>query len=352
MNFRDFVREDERKQQRTREPEPVVEEPIYEQEMYQEPEQEPEYNAMYEYEDEGEEEYYEQEPPKVIPKKPVQQRVPVYRQQVPQRTVVRQKPVYRNAMPIDQYNRPIQISKKQLTENTIENTANTLTEAIKRKVDTIFYRFGIQGLEKLDEKILDTIEELQYPEQKTPIKKSGVNMRRVPPRKPVRKVKPLPIQDIEPEYEPVVEQYEEPVIEQAEEQVEEPIEQIVEQNVPVAEEPVQEPVQEEEVEEPKNEATNIFDVATQLLDIDPAQKLKHEPHGNNPVFEQTSIPVPPVVQPEKTENLIFEVPPVETPKMVTMPELDESTKTEQVEQPEQPEQPKRRRRKKETNEEG
>ena len=285
----------------------------------------------------------------MIPKKPVQQRVPVYRQQVPQRTVVRQKPVYRNAMPIDQYNRPIQISKKQLTENTIENTANTLTEAIKRKVDTIFYRFGIQGLEKLDEKILDTIEELQYPEQKTPIKKSGVNMRRVPPRKPVRKVKPLPIQDIEPEYEPVVEQYEEPVIEQAEEQVEEPIEQIVEQNVPVAEEPIQEPVQEpvqEEVEEPKNEATNIFDVATQLLDIDPTQELKHEAHGNNPVFEQTSIPVPPVVQPEKTENLVFEVPPVETPKIVTMPELDESTKTEQVEQP------KRRRRKKETNEEG
>ena len=57
-------------------------------------------------------------------------------------------------MPVDQYNRPIQISKKQLAENTIENTANTLTEAIKRKVDTIFYRFGIQGLEKLDEKIL------------------------------------------------------------------------------------------------------------------------------------------------------------------------------------------------------
>jgi hypothetical protein len=313
--------------------------------MYQVPEQE-EYNPMYEYPDEGEEEYYEPEPPKVIPKKPVQQRVPMYRQQIPQRTVVRQKPVYRNAMPIDQYNRPIQISKKQLTENTIENTANTLTEAIKRKVDTIFYRFGIQGLEKLDEKILDTIEELQYPEQKTPIKKSGVNMRRVPPRKPVKKVKPLPIQDIEPEYEPVVEQYEEPVIEQAEEQVEEPVEQIVEQNVPV----VEEPVQEEVVEEPKNEAANIFDVATQLLDIDPAQELKHEPHGSNPVFEQTSIPVPPVVQPEKTENLIFEVPPVETPKMVTMPELDESTKIEQVEQTN--EQPKRRRRRKETNEEG
>ena len=152
MNFRDFVKRDN-----TRRVQPEPEE--LEEEYINEPEEEVE---DMDYEDE--EEYYEEPPrpvqrvvrqePKVQPRPvprpvPVRQSQPVYRPQP--------RPIQRQAMPVEQYNRPIQISKKQLAENTIESTANTLTEAIKRKVDTIFYRFGIQGLEKLDEKILDTI---------------------------------------------------------------------------------------------------------------------------------------------------------------------------------------------------
>ena len=324
MNFREFVNRDDRPVPRKREPEPV-EEQYYEEpeEIYQEYEEEPEY----------EEEYYEE---------PVRQ--PVRRVQPQQTYRPAPKKVVRQAMPVEQYNRPIQITKKQLAENTIESTANTLTEAIKRKVDTIFYRFGIQGLEKLDEKILDTIEELQYPEPK-PLKKPGVNMRRVPAKRIVRKAKPLPIEDIAP-----AQVYEKPVPEEIYEDVqEEPVNEVVQeqiQEVPInefiEEDVVQEPVQ----EEPKQ--PSLMDLANQILDIEPTKEMKHEPGGQNPVFAP-EIPTAPIM--EKTEepasNPVFDVPPISTPQTITMPALEE-TKTEQP-----TEQPKRRRRvKKETDEEG
>ena len=330
MNFRDFVKRDN-----TRRVQPEPEE--LEEEYIDEPEEEVE---DMDYEDE--EEYYEEPPrpvqrvvrpePKVQPRQvqrpaPVRQSQPMYRPQP--------RPIQRQAMPVEQYNRPIQISKKQLSENTIESTANTLTEAIKRKVDTIFYRFGIQGLEKLDEKILDTIEELQYPEPKQ-IKKSGVNMRRVPARKVVRKPKPLPIQEIKPPVyeEPIEEVYEEqlppePIYEEVQEPIQEPVEEPVEEVVEETPEPVQE-----------NKEPDIFELANQLLDIEPEKEMVHEAKGSNPVFdEMPSMPTPaakPAPQ-EPVQDFNFEVPPVESPKLVTMPSLDEAMKqTDSVELAEVP----------------
>ena len=338
MNFRDFVKKDNSKRVQ---PEPEeLEEEYYEEEPIDELDENTE-----EYEEEWEEEP-EPEPvrpaprvvrqqPRVAPRPaPVRQPQPVYRPQ-PQR-------VQRQAMPIDQYNRPIQISKKQLAENTIENTANTLTEAIKRKVDTIFYRFGIQGLEKLDEKILDTIEELQYPEPRQ-IKKSGVNMRRVPAKRVVRKPKPLPIEDIKPSWknvpefkgameEPNVEEaYEEPILPPEQYYYEEPAQEPVEEIVEQVEEPVEEVI--EEKKEP-----SLMELASQLLDIDPAKELKHEPGGANPVFSTTTPPpidFPGLTATNESEDIpiALEVPPVETPKIIEMPKLEEVKEEKPVEAP-------------------
>ena len=362
MNFREFVNSD-RKPQHQYEPEELYETVDDDQEYIEEPE---EPNDDFDDEDEGDEEYYEPEPEpsKVIParpqrvaQRPVQRQVqrPVQRP-MPQR-VVRPQAQYRpvrQAMPVEQYNRPIQINKKQLTEETIEGTANSLTEALKRKVDTIFYRFGIQGLEKLDEKILDTIEELQYPEAKQ-VKKPGVNMRRVPAKRVVKRPKPLPIQDIKPvpqQYEPEEEYYDEPA--PVYEDVQEPVEEIVEQE-PVQEQPVQEPVE----EKPQTMANilesmgdSMKDIAGQLLNIDPTKELKHEPKGNNPVFAPPEpIPVRTPSEP-KDVPLALEVLPVQN-QFITMPDLTETKEETPAEQPaEQPvEKPKKTRKSKKKDEE-
>lgn len=322
MNFRDFVKKDNR---RTipEEPEEYLEEPVEELDE----DTEDDYG---EEEDDTDDEYYEEsvvyEPPQRTAQRIVQrpqakvQRLslkpaprPVYRPQ-PQR-------IQRQAMPVDQYNRPIQISKKQLAENTIESTANTLTEAIKRKVDTIFYRFGIQGLEKLDEKILDTIEELQYPEPK-PIKKSGVSMRRVPGKRVVRKQKPLPIEDIKPAWKNVPEfkgEIDEPNIEEVYEEqlppepiyedVQEPVEELIEEQV------------EETVEEPQKELS-MMELAEQALNIDPSKVMKHEAGGTNPVFAPQPVPVRTPTEPAEVP-IALEVPEVSTPKILTMPVIEE-----------------------------
>ena len=322
MNFRDFVKKDNR---RTipEEPEEYLEEPVEEldedtEDDYGEEEDDTEDDA----------EYYEE--PVYLPPQPIKRvaQKPVSRVQRPQprpaprpaprpqpQPVYRPQPqrIQRQAMPVDQYNRPIQISKKQLAENTIENTANTLTEAIKRKVDTIFYRFGIQGLEKLDEKILDTIEELQYPEPK-PIKKSGVSMRRVPGKRVVRKPKPLPIQDIE---QPV---YEEPIDETVyEEQL--PPEPIYEEVQEPVEEPIEEQVEETVEEEPQKELS-MMELAEQALNIDPSKVMKHEAGGTNPVFAPQPVPVRTPTEPSEVP-IALEVPEVATPKILTMPVIEE-----------------------------
>ena len=331
MNFRDFVKKDNKRT--------IPEESV---EYLEEPIEELDEDTEEDYgeeEDDTEDEYYE-EPVVYVPPQP-QQRVtqrPVQRvvhqqpkvQRPAPRPAPRPQPVYRqqpqriqrSAMPVDQYNRPIQISKKQLAENTIENTANTLTEAIKRKVDTIFYRFGIQGLEKLDEKILDTIEELQYPEPKQ-IKKSGVSMRRVPGKRVVRKPKPLPIQDIEPAWKNVPEVDESNTEEYIEEQLkpEQIYEEVEEPVVEPIEEPVEESVEEHVEEEPQKELS-MMELAEQALNIDPSKVMKHEAGGTNPVFAPQPVPVRTPSEPAELP-IALEVPEVATPKILTMPTIEE-----------------------------
>ena len=346
MNFRDFVKKDNKRT--------IPEEPV---EYFEEPVEELDENTEDAYcdeEDDTEDEYYE-EPVVYVPPQP-QQRTPQRIVQRPQakvqrpspkpaqrpQSVYRQQPqrIQRSAMPVDQYNRPIQISKKQLAENTIENTANTLTEAIKRKVDTIFYRFGIQGLEKLDEKILDTIEELQYPEPKQ-IKKSGVSMRRVPGKRVVRKPKPLPIQDIEPAWKNVPEVDESTTEEFFEELPPEPIYEEVQEPI---QEPVEEPVEETVEEEPQKELS-MMELAEQALNIDPSKVMKHEAGGTNPVFATQTVPVRTPTEPAEIP-IALEVPEVSTPKILTMPVIEEPKEESASAPVEQPAPAKKTRKKK------
>lgn len=212
-------------------------------EQYEEPEE-------YDEPVDEDEEYYEEPVVYVPPQRQVQrhvQRVQVRPQPRPQpRPVARPtRPVHNGyAMPDAEFRRPLAVSPKQLKENTIEGTANSLTEAIKRKVDTVFYRFGIQGLEKLDEKILDTIEELQYPEQKQ-TKRPLREMRRQPVRKPVKKYRPLPLEEVPPvPQEPV---YEEPVYKEPISYEDPIVDEPIEETAPEA---ISEPTVEENVEKP------------------------------------------------------------------------------------------------------
>lgn len=355
MNFRDFVKKDNKRT--------IPEEPV---EYLEEPVEELDEDTEEDYgeeEDDTEDEYYEEpvvyvppQPPQRAAQRIVQRPQPKVQRPAP-RPAPRPQPVYRpqpqriqrSAMPVDQYNRPIQISKKQLAENTIENTANTLTEAIKRKVDTIFYRFGIQGLEKLDEKILDTIEELQYPEPKQ-IKKSGVSMRRVPGKRVVRKPKPLPIQDIEPSWKNVPEVDEANTDEFFEELPPEPIYEEVQEPV---EEPVEEPIEEQVEEEPQKELS-MMELAEQALNIDPSKVMKHEAGGTNPVFAPQPVPVRTPTEPAEVP-IALEVPEVATPKILTMPVIEEQKEEPAPAPVEQPAPAKKTRKKKEkdtqTNEE-
>ena len=356
MNFRDFVKKDNSKRVQ---PEPEELEEYYEEEPVEELEENTEEDFG---EEEPEDEYYEEpvvyvppQPPQRVAQRPVQRAV--HQQPKVQRPAPRQaprpQPVYRpqpqriqrQAMPVDQYNRPIQISKKQLAENTIENTANTLTEAIKRKVDTIFYRFGIQGLEKLDEKILDTIEELQYPEPKQ-IKKSGVNMRRIPGKRVVRKPKPLPIQDIEPAWKNVPEVDESNTEEYIEEQLQP--EPIYEETQEPVEEPINEPIEEhveETVEEEPQKELSMMELAEQALNIDPSKVMKHEAGGTNPVFAPQPVPVRTPTEPTEVP-IALEVPEVATPKILTMPVIEEQKEEPTSASVEQPAPAKKTRKKK------
>lgn len=408
MNFRDFINQEqphklvetvneEPELEETVEPEEVTEE---EEEMYQEPINR-RVNRVPQYEEPEEDEYYEEDD---YYEEPVPQRRPV--RQVPRQTsrpqyrptprpVARpvKRPVSRPgyAMPEEQFRRPINITKNQLKETTIEGTANSLTEAIKRKVDTVFYRFGIQGLEKLDEKILDTIEELQYPEQKQ-VKRPARDMRRVPQRKQIKKPKPMQLEDItpvpvyEPEPEEIFEKQlpipeevyiEDETVEQEpieEEFVDETVEEPVEE--PVVQEPAPKPVKaspkpsfmkpqqplttkanteelsgdddddlitaalhmdfNEKLEEEKHEAVSddeMWNTVEAILESQPSQELVHEPQGTSvlPVQPQpiNDTPVEENVQETPANTSTDEI--VEPPK----PKRKRKSKTtDEVEEPE------------------
>ena len=328
-------------------------------EQYEEPEE-------YDEPVDEDEEYYEEPVVYVPPQRQVQrpvQRVQVRPQPRPQpRPIARPtRPVHNGyAMPDAEFRRPLAVSPKQLKENTIEGTANSLTEAIKRKVDTVFYRFGIQGLEKLDEKILDTIEELQYPEPK-PTKRPLREMRRQPVRKPVKKYRPLPLEEVppvpqEPVYEEPVYQepisYEDPIVDEPIEETapeaisEPPVEEIVEEPIeppPPPKKVVASPkpsfLQPKKVEKPKQiestgdededliNAAMAMDFSEQLeeqkpvvsdeeiwgeveaiLETEPSQKLVHEPQTQSQLMipptqvEAEQVEAPEEVQEQPTEE--------------------------------------------------
>lgn len=337
-------------------------------EQYEEPEE-------YDEPVDEDEEYYKEPVVYVPPQRPVQR--PVQRVQVrPQprpiaRPVARPtRPVHNGyAMPDSEFRRPLSVSPKQLKENTIEGTANSLTEAIKRKVDTVFYRFGIQGLEKLDEKILDTIEELQYPEPK-PTKRPLREMRRQPVRKPVKKYRPLPLEEVppvpqEPVYEEPVYQepisYEEPIVDEPIEETgpeaiyEPPVEEIVEEPIeppPPPKKVVASPkpsfLQPKKVEKPK-QIESTGDEDEDLINAAMAMDFSEQLEEQKPVVSDEEIwgEVEAILETEPSQKLVHEpqtqsqlmIPPTQVEEQVEAPE-------EVQEQPTEEPKPKKKRKQK------
>ena len=331
-------------------------------ERYEEPE---------EYDEPVDEEYYE-EPVMYVPQqrqvqRPVQRVQP--RQQV--RPIARpSRPVHNGyAMPDSEFRRPLTVSPKQLKENTIEGTANSLTEAIKRKVDTVFYRFGIQGLEKLDEKILDTIEELQYPEQKS-TKRPLREMRRQPVRKSVKKYRPLPLEEVppvpqEPVYEEPVYQepisYEDPIVDEPIEETapeaisEPPVEEIVEEPIeppPPPKKAVASPkpsfLQPKKVEKPKQIETTgdeDEDLINAAMAMDFSEQLKEQ----KPVVSDEEIwgEVEAILETEPSQKLVHE-PQTQSQLMIPPTQVEEQVEApkEVQEQPTEEPKPKKKRKQK------
>lgn len=342
-------------------------------EQYEEPEE-------YDEPVDEDEEYYEEPVVYVPPQRPVQrqvQRVQVRPQPRPQprpiaRPVARPtRPVHNGyAMPDSEFRRPLAVSPKQLKENTIEGTANSLTEAIKRKVDTVFYRFGIQGLEKLDEKILDTIEELQYPEPK-PTKKPLREMRRQPVRKPVKKYRPLPLEEVppvpqEPVYEEPVYQepisYEEPIVDEPIEETapeatyEPPVEEVVEEPVepppPPPKKAVASPkpsfLQPKKVEKPK-QIESTGDEDEDLINAAMSMDFSESVEEQKPVISDEEIwgEVEAILETEPSQKLVHE-PQTQSQLMIPPTPVDEQVEaTEEVqEQPTEEVKPKKKRKQK------
>lgn len=341
-------------------------------EQYEEPEE-------YDEPVEDDEEYYEESVVYVPPQRPVQrpvQRVQVRPQPRPQpRPIARQvarptRPVHNGyAMPDSEFRRPLVVSPKQLKENTIEGTANSLTEAIKRKVDTVFYRFGIQGLEKLDEKILDTIEELQYPEPK-PTKKPLREMRRQPVRKPVKKYRPLPLENVppvpqEPVYEEPVYQepisYEDPIVDEPIEETapeavyEAPVEEFVEEPIeppPPPKKAVASPkpsfLQPKKVEKPK-QVESTGDEDEDLINAAMSMDFSESVEEQKPVISDEEIwgEVEAILETEPSQKLVHE-PQTQSQLMIPPTPVDEQVEaTEEVqEQPTEEPKPKKKRKQK------
>ena len=335
-------------------------------ERYEEPE---------EYDEPVDEEYYEEPVVYVSQQRQVQrpvQRVQPRQQVRPQpRPIARpSRPVHNGyAMPDSEFRRPLTVSPKQLKENTIEGTANSLTEAIKRKVDTVFYRFGIQGLEKLDEKILDTIEELQYPEQKS-TKRPLREMRRQPVRKSVKKYRPLPLEEVppvpqEPVYEEPVYQepisYEDPIVDEPIEETateaisEQPVEEIVEEPIKTpsqSKKAVASPkpsfLQPNKVEKPK-QIESTGDEDEDLINAAMSMDFNESVEEQKPVVSDEEIwgEVEAILESEPSQKLVHE-PQTQSQLMMPPTQVDEQVeKPEEVqEQPTEEPKPKKKRKQK------
>lgn len=70
--------------------------------------------------------------------------------------------------------------KEETMENDAFNEAQTYIKNLKKKIDTVFYRFGMSGLERIDEAIIGTLNEMLHPENKKPIKESQRNHKTAP----------------------------------------------------------------------------------------------------------------------------------------------------------------------------
>lgn len=326
-------------------------------EQYEEPEE-------YDEPVEDDEEYYEESVVYVPPQRKVQ-RVQVRPQPRP---VAR--PVHNGyAMPDAEFRRPLTVSPKQLKENTIEGTANSLTEAIKRKVDTVFYRFGIQGLEKLDEKILDTIEELQYPEPK-PTKKPLREMRRQPVRKPIKKYRPLPLENVppvpqEPVYEEPVYQepisYEDPIVDEPIEETapeavyEPPVEEFVEEPIepppPPPKKAVASPkpsfLQPKKVVEKPKQIESTGDEDEDLINAAMSMDFSESIEEQKPVISDEEIwgEVEAILETEPSQKLVHE-PQTKSQLMIPPTPVDEQVEAPEEEQPTEEPKPKKKRKQK------
>ena len=335
-------------------------------ERYEEPE---------EYDEPVDEEYYE-EPVMYVPQqrqvqRPVQRVQPRPQVRPQPRPIARpSRPVHNGyAMPDSEFRRPLSVSPKQLKENTIEGTANSLTEAIKRKVDTVFYRFGIQGLEKLDEKILDTIEELQYPEPKS-TKRPLREMRRQPVRKSVKKYRPLPLEEVppvpqEPVYEEPVYQepisYEDPIVDEPIEETapeaisEQPVEEMVEKPIeqpPQPKKAVASPkpsfLQPKKVEKPK-QIESTGDEDEDLINAAMSMDFNESVEEQKPVVSDEEIwgEVEAILESEPSQKLVHE-PQTQSQLMIPPTQVDEQVETpeEVQEQPKEEPKPKKKRKQK------
>jgi len=97
-----------------------------------------------------------------------------------------------------------------------------------------------------------------------------------------------------------------------------------------------------------------MELAEQALNIDPSKVMKHEAGGTNPVFAPQPVPVRTPTEPAELP-IALEVPEVATPKILTMPVIEEPKEEPAPAPVEQPAPAKKTRKKKEkdtqTNEE-
>lgn len=118
----------------------------------------------------------------IVERKPMVQQKPMVQKTVQQRTQIQQRPVQNTVVRtrsqfVPQPQKPVM--PKPLNE------AYEMIDEMKKKMESIFYRYGIVGLEKLDEALEDVIEEIMNP--------SPVYIEKEPeyePPKPVIKKKP------------------------------------------------------------------------------------------------------------------------------------------------------------------
>lgn len=73
---------------------------------------------------------------------------------------------------VSHHDEPKHVMKESKMENSAFNEAQVYIKNLKKKIDTVFYRFGMSGLEKIDEAIISSLNEMLSPSNKKPMKES------------------------------------------------------------------------------------------------------------------------------------------------------------------------------------